>query len=141
MSSTLTKNRRAYYDYEVVKSFTAGIVLDGFEVKPIKEGKVSIGEAHCYFKGNELFVNNMTITESKHGTTNTPKKLLLNKKELIELSEKVAQKGLTIIPLKLFMKQALIKVEIGLCKGKKNFDKRESIKEKDIKRQNDRENI
>ena len=109
----IVKNRKAYYDYEVIKSFTAGIMLEGFEVKPIKEGNVSIGEGHCYFKGNELFVTNLTITESKRGTTNTPKKLLLNKKELNELSEKVAQKGLTIIPLKLFMKQALIRLRLA----------------------------
>jgi SsrA-binding protein len=114
-------------------------MLEGYEVKPIKAGNVSIGEGHCYFKGNELFLTNLTVTESKRGTTNTPKKLLLNRKELNELSDKVAQKGLTIIPLKLYMKQALIKIEIGLCKGKKNYDKRESIKAKDIKRQNDRE--
>ena len=131
------KNKKAYYNYEVLETFTAGIMLLGPEVKSIKGGKCSIGESHCYFKDEELYVKNLTITESIGDTTDRPKKLLLRKKELKELSEKVAQKGLTIVPLKMFTKKALIKMEIGLCRGKKLHDKRASIKERDIKRELD----
>ena len=117
MGSTLTKNRKAYYNYEVKETFTAGIMLKGPEVKPIKEGKVSIGESHCYFSDGELYIKNITITEASGEITNTPKKLLLKRKELNKLQEEVAQKGLTIIPLKLYTKQALIKVESYMIKG------------------------
>lgn len=131
------KNKKAYYNYEVLETFTAGIMLLGPEVKSIKGGKCSIGEAHCYFKDGELFVKNLTITDSGE-TIDRPKKLLLKKKELNELSEKVAQKGLTIVPLKMFSKKALLKMEIGLCRGKKLHDKRNTIKERDLKRELDR---
>jgi len=92
----IIKNRKAYYDYEVIKTFTAGVMLEGYEVKPIKSGNCTIGEAHCYFKGEELFIKNITISESVGGEINREKKLLLNRKELTELSNKVTQKGLTI---------------------------------------------
>lgn len=142
----ITKNKRAYYDYEIIDIYTAGIVLLGSEVKSIRNKEVSIKEAYCHIDGGEMFIKGMHIAQFKesgiyqnHEPLRT-RKLLLNKKEIIKLEEKASQKGLTIIPLKIIInKKGLIKMDIGLGKGKKNFDKRESIKAKDIERDNKRE--
>ena len=120
------------------------MVLTGTEIKSIREGKVSLEEAYCSFADGELFVINMHIAEYKFGTYNNhePKrdrKLLLNKKELKKLTNKVKEKGFTIIPILLFVNEkGLAKLEIGLAKGKKLYDKRESIKTKDSKRDMER---
>ena len=134
------KNRKARFEYEIISKYTAGIVLQGTEIKAIREGKASIAESFCEFSNNELFAINMTIQEYSHGNSfnHTPKserKLLLNRKELKKLEKEVKNSGLTIIPLLLFTNEkGLAKIEIALCRGKKHFDKRETMKDRDNKR-------
>ena len=134
------KNRKARFEYEILDRFTAGIVLQGTEIKAIREGKASIAEAFCEFTNNELFVINMTVQEYSHATNfnHNPKserKLLLNRSELKKLEKQVKNTGLTIIPLLLFTNDnGLAKIEIALSRGKKQFDKRESLKDQDNKR-------
>ena len=134
------KNRKARFEYEILDRFTAGIVLRGTEIKAIREGQASIAEAFCEFSNNELFVINMTVQEYSHATNfnHNPKserKLLLNRSELKKLEKQVKNTGLTIIPLLLFTNDnGLAKIEIALCRGKKQFDKRESLKDRDNKR-------
>lgn len=138
------KNRKAFFEYIILDKFISGIVLTGTEIKSIREGKASLDESYCAFQGNELFVIHMHIAEYKFGTFNNhePKrdrKLLLNQKELKKLSLKVKEKGFTIVPILLFINdKGLAKLEIGVAKGKKLFDKRESLKTKDIKRELER---
>jgi SsrA-binding protein len=133
-------NKRAKFDYEIIDKYTAGIVLTGTEIKSIRLGKASIAESFCEFHNNELFVINSHIEEYQYGThynhrTKSERKLLLNKKELNSLLKSVQNKGLTIIPLRLFTNEkGLAKLDIALCKGKKNYDKRDSIKDRDVKR-------
>ena len=141
----LIKNKRATFDYELVDKFTAGIVLVGTEIKSIRLGKASLVDTFCFFAGsNELWVKNMNISEYSFGSYNNhlprrDRKLLLNRKELIKLQREVKDNGMTIVPTKLFINdKGLCKVEIALARGKKEYDKRESIKEKDAKRDIDR---
>ncbi len=134
------KNRKARFEYEILDKFVAGIVLRGTEIKAIREGQASITEAFCEFSNSELFVINMTIQEYSHAThyNHNPKserKLLLNRNELKKLEKQVKNSGLTIIPLVLFTNdKGLAKIEIALCKGKKLYDKRETMKDRDNKR-------
>lgn len=138
------KNRRASFEYALLDKYTAGIQLTGTEIKSIRAGKASLEDAFCLFLNSELWVRNMHIAEYKLGThfNHEPKrdrKLLLNKKELRKLQEKVKVKGLTIITTQLFINEkGLAKLNIALAKGKNLYDKRESIKEKDSKREIDR---
>jgi SsrA-binding protein len=138
------KNKRAYFEYEVLEKFVAGIQLVGTEIKSIRGGKASIGEAYCRFTKQELYVVNMNISEYDFGNINNhearrDRKLLLNKKELDKLQKKTKESGLTIIPLKMFLNdRGLAKMEIAMAKGKKTHDKRETLKEKDDKRDMDR---
>jgi len=138
------KNRKAGYEYFLVDKYTTGIQLLGTEIKSIREGKVSLAEAYCTFRGNELFVINMHIAEYQYGThyNHEPKrdrKLLLTKKELKKLGIKIKERGFTIIPTFLFInKKGLAKLEIAVAKGKKLYDKRESLKAKDTRRELDR---
>ena len=141
----LIKNKRATFDYELVDKFTAGIVLVGTEIKSIRLGKASLVDTFCFFAGNnELWVKNMNISEYSFGSYNNhlprrDRKLLLNRKELIKLQREVKDNGMTIVPTKLYINdKGLCKVEIALARGKKEYDKRESIKEKDAKRDIDR---
>lgn len=141
----LIKNKRATFDYELVDKFTAGIVLVGTEIKSIRLGKASLVDTFCFFAGNnELWVKNMNISEYSFGSYNNhlprrDRKLLLNRKELIKLQREVKDNGMTIVPTKLFINdKGFCKVEIALARGKKEYDKRESIKEKDAKRDIDR---
>jgi SsrA-binding protein len=141
----LIKNKRATFDYELVDKFTAGIVLVGTEIKSIRLGKASLVDTFCFFAGNnELWVKNMNISEYSFGSYNNhlprrDRKLLLNRKELVKLQREVKDNGMTIVPTKLFINdKGLCKVEIALARGKKEYDKRESIKEKDAKRDIDR---
>lgn len=141
----LIKNKRATFDYELVDKFTAGIVLVGTEIKSIRLGKASLVDTFCFFAGNnELWVKNMNISEYSFGSYNNhlprrDRKLLLNRKELIKLQREVKYNGMTIVPTKLFINEkGLCKLEIALARGKKEYDKRESIKEKDAKRDIDR---
>ncbi|TDS66126.1 SsrA-binding protein SmpB [Myroides indicus] len=132
-------NKRAKFDYEILDRYTAGIVLTGTEIKSIRLGKANIAESFCEFQEHELFAVNMQIEEyaySKHFNhkAKTERKLLLNKKELKKLLKDVQNKGLTIIPLRLFINEkGLAKLDIALCKGKKNYDKRETIKDRENK--------
>ncbi len=135
------KNRKARFEYEILDKYVAGIVLRGTEIKAIREGKASIAEGFCEFNEHqELFVINMTIEEYSHAShySHLPKserKLLLNRQELKKLHKDVRNSGLTIIPLLLFTNdKGMAKLEIALCRGKKLYDKRESLKEKDSKR-------
>ena len=133
-------NKRARFDYEILDKYTAGIVLTGTEIKSIRLGKASIAESFCEFHVEELFVINSNIEEYLYGNhynhkAKSERKLLLNKKELKSLLKSVQNKGLTIIPLRLFTNEkGLAKLEIALCKGKKNYDKRETIKDRDVKK-------
>jgi SsrA-binding protein len=134
------KNRKAKFNFEFLEKFTAGIVLKGTEIKSIREGKASIAESFCEFQDGELFVINMNVQEYSHAThfNHAPKserKLLLNKRELKKLEREVRNSGLTIIPLDLYINEkGLAKLDITLAKGKKDFDKRDTIKERDTKR-------
>lgn len=135
------KNRRASFEYFILDEFEAGLVLTGTEIKSLREGKANINDAYCTFKGNELFVFNMHIAEYIYGTYNNhnPKrerKLLLNRTELKKLLGKVKEKGFTIVPVLLYINEkGLAKLSIALAKGKHSYDKRESLKNKDMKRE------
>ena len=138
-------NKRARFDYEILETYTAGIVLSGTEIKSIRLGKANITESFCEFNnGMELFAINTYIEEYSFGNqfnhkARSERKLLLNKRELKSLHKNVQTKGLTIIPLKLHTNEkGLAKLDIGLCRGKKTYDKRESLKEQDTKRDLDR---
>jgi len=138
------KNKKASFDYEFVETYTAGIVLTGTEIKSIRLGKVSLVDTYCYFVGGELWVKNMNIAEYFYGSYNNhqarrERKLLLTKKELRSLQQQEKNPGFTIVPVRLFINEkGLAKVVIALARGKKEFDKRQSIKEKEDKREMDR---
>ena len=138
------KNKRASFEFEFLDIYVAGIQLTGTEIKSIRESKANITDGFCIFIKGELWARNIHIAEYKEGSYNNhePKrdrKLLLNKTELRKLANKSKDKGLTIVPLRLFINsKGLAKLEIALAKGKKLYDKRESLKEKDAKRQIDR---
>lgn len=137
-------NRRASFEYELLEKFSAGIVLRGTEIKSLREGKANLQDAFCMFKDEELWIKNMHISEYSHGNLMnhdplTLRKLLLSKKELGRLHAKVKERGFTIIPIKIFFSErGFAKVDIALARGKKSFDKRASIREKDMKRESDR---
>src|SRR6056297_3077328 len=138
------KNKKASFEYEFIETFVAGIKLTGTEIKSIRQGKASIAEAYCYFDRGELWVKSMHIAEYAFGNRfnhemKRERKLLLNKKELRKLQRKIKEKGLTIIPTRLFVNdRGWAKMKIALAKGKKVYDKRQSIKEKDMKRDMER---
>jgi len=139
------KNKRAFYEYFISDEVTAGIMLTGTEIKSIRNGKVNITDAYCTFIGNELFIRNMFIAEYKYSSYNAheprrDRKLLMTARELAKYHNKIKDKGLTIIPLRLFINEkGLAKLDIALAKGKKLYDKRASIKSKDVKRDMERE--
>ncbi len=130
-------NKKARFEYEFIQTEIAGIQLIGSEVKAIREGKASISESYCYFNNGELYVKGMNISEYGYGTTHDTtrdRKLLLKKKELRNLETQLV-KGLTIIPYRIFLNDKnLFKVEVVLARGKKNYDKRETIKKRDVER-------
>ena len=138
------KNRKASYEYEFLEKVEAGIMLKGTEIKSLRDGKASIQESHCYFRKDELFIKGMNISPytqasfASHDITRE-RKLLLKKRELEKFKSKMEEKGLTIIPTKLYINaRGLAKLEIALARGKKIYDKRESIKKKDQNRELDR---
>jgi SsrA-binding protein len=137
-------NRKASYEYEILDRYTAGIVLSGSEIKSIRENGCSISEAFCTFRQSELWVRNMNVPiyDKAVFTNHQPdsvRKLLLRKKELHRIETKVKERGISVIPLRIFSSdRGFLKMEIGLCRGKKSFDKRESIKQKENKRDIDR---
>ncbi len=140
----ITTNKKAHFEYFILKKFEAGINLQGCEVKSIRLGHVSINESFVTFRHNEAFIHNMFIktydkTKSYAPDERKTRKLLLHKSEILELSEKVQQKGLTCVPLRLYFDRQFVKVEIGLCKGKLLHDKRETIKKRDLEKSVQRE--
>ena len=139
----IASNRKAFHDYFVEERFEAGIQLHGTEVKSLRQGTVNLKDAFCHVKNGELFAQGMHISPYEKGNIFNrdplrPKKLLMHKREITRLYGKVKQDGYALIPLSLYFKGPLVKVEIGLCKGKKLHDKRESLAQKDAKRDMDR---
>lgn len=139
----VTTNRKAFHDYIVFEKYVAGIVLSGTEIKSIRQNLVNLKDSFCSFVDNELFLYKCHISPYEHGNryNHEPeriRKLLLTKKELLKISQKVKKEGYTIVPLELFFIQGLAKLEIALVKGKKLHDKREDLAKKDQKREMDR---
>ncbi len=137
------KNRNAYHEYFVEETFEAGISLSGTEVKSIRQGTLNLKEAWCTIKNGELFVQQMHISPYEKGNIFNkdpmrPRKLLMHRKEIMHLLGKVKQDGYSLIPLSVYFRGPLVKLEIGLCKGKKLYDKRESAAKRDAQRQMDR---
>jgi len=143
-SDIVIKNKKAAFEYEIIESLVAGIQLVGTEIKSIRSGKANLTDSYCQFLNGELWVKNMHISEYELGTCNNhiakrDRKLLLQKRELLKWQRKIKETGLTIIPLKLFVNpKGFAKLEIALCRGKKIYDKRDSIREKDHLREMDR---
>jgi len=137
-------NRAASHEYFILDRIEAGIVLDGGEVKSLRLGNCNLKDSFCSVHNGELLIRNMHISVyDKAGAFNEKnarrdRKLLLHKNEIIKLREKVEQKGLTVVPLKMYFKQAIIKMELGVCRGKHTYDKKQALKEKDLKREKDR---
>jgi SsrA-binding protein len=140
MYKVITTNKKAYHDYYVLEVFEAGIVLKGTEVKSVKQGRINLKDSYAKIKDGEVFLFNAHISAYKHGNVfnhdpTRTRKLLLNRKEIDKVSGKINEKGLTLVPLKVYLKKGLVKIELGLCKGKKEYDKREDIKRRDIERE------
>ena len=139
--STEIKNRSAYFEYFIDAKYDAGIMLTGTEVKSLREGKASFNDSYCLVHKGEVWIKSLYIAEYSHGTANNhdpvrERKLLLNKKEIKKIESKLKEKGYTLIPLRIFFNEKnLAKVEIGLGKGKKMHDKRETIKQRDVERE------
>lgn len=137
----LVLNRKARYEYAVIEEFTAGIVLFGSEVKSIRSGNVTLSESFIFIKDGEVWIKNMHVAKYKQShklefhDESRDKKLLLNKKEIERIIKKVIDKGTTIIPLGIFISNNKLKIKIAVAKGKKDYDKRNSIKERDLKRE------
>lgn len=141
---TVARNKKAYHDYFVLESFEAGIELFGTEVKSVRQGKVNLKDAWCSIEGGEIFVNGMHISPYEFGNifNRDPmrkRRLLMHKREINRLYGTVKQEGLTLIPLSAYFNRGRLKIQVGLCKGKKNYDKRESIARKDAEREAARE--
>jgi len=134
------QNRKARYEYEILETFEAGLVLKGTEIKSIREGKANIKDSYAIIKNNEAYILNMHISPYEQGNifnheeTRT-RKLLLHKKEILKLKSKLELEGLTLIPLKVYFVKNKAKLELGLARGKKLYDKRETIKKRDVERQ------
>ena len=141
---TVCENRKARHDYFIHETYEAGIELFGTEVKSIREGKVSLKEAWCSVDHGELYLKQMHISPYERGSFSNrdplrPKRLLMHKKEINRLLGKIKEKGFTLVPLQVYFKGSLVKVEIGLARGKKLYDKREDIAKKDARREMERE--
>ena len=139
----VAQNKKAFHDYFVLDRFEAGIELCGTEVKSIRQGKLNLKDSWCAIVDGELFVNGMHISPYEHGNIfnrdpDRPKRLLLHKREIRKLHALVKQDGYALVPLSVYFKDARVKVEVGVCKGKKNYDKREDAAERDAKREIDR---
>ena len=135
----IATNRKANFEYEILNRYEAGIVITGTEVKSIRDGKVNIQESYGRIVNDEVWIINSHINEYKYGNINNHeplrnRKLLLNKREIRKIKQQLQEKGLTLVPLKVYFKGSLVKIEIGIAKGKKLYDKRESIKKRDIER-------
>ena len=139
----IAQNKKAYHDYFVDEKYEAGIELFGTEVKSIRQGRVNVKESYCDIKDGEVFVVGMHISPYEQGNVFNkdplrPKKLLLHKKEILKLFGLVSQKGYTLVPLQIYLKNSMVKVEIGLCRGKKLYDKRDDMARNDAKRDMER---
>jgi len=135
----IATNRKANFEYEILIRYEAGFVITGTEVKSIRDGKINIQESYGRIINDEVWIINSHINEYKYGNINNHeplrnRKLLLNKREIRKIKQQLQEKGLTLVPLKVYFKGSLVKVEIGIAKGKKLYDKRESIKKRDIER-------
>ena len=137
---TEIKNKKAYFDYEILEEIETGIVLTGTEIKSIRMGNANLKDSYAVVRNNEVYLLNMHISEYKEGNIfnheeKRTRKLLLHKKEILKLRDKINLNGYTLVPLKLYFKGNKVKILLGLAKGKKIYDKRESIKERDINRE------
>ena len=142
-SRVITVNRKAYHNYHIEESFEAGIVLKGSEIKSVRAGKVNLSDAYAKPENGELWLHNSHIASYDAASYNThepvrPRKLLLHRKEIDNLASKVVQKGLTLVPLKLYIKHGLAKLELGVARGKRVYDKRETIARRDADREVER---
>ncbi len=143
-SKTIAQNRKARFDYTIEESYECGIELKGTEVKSVKEGNISFPDAFAEIYRNEVWLKGFHISEYVFSSVfnhnpDRPKKLLLHKEEIKKISRKIDQKGYTLIPLDVYLKDGRVKISLGVCKGKKQFDKRETIKSRDINRDIQRE--
>lgn len=134
------KNKKAYFDYEILDTYETGIVLTGTEIKSIREGNVNLKDSYGVIRNNEIYLLNMHISEYKEGNIfnheeKRTRKLLLHKKEILKIKDKVALEGITLVPLKLYFNKNKVKILLGIAKGKKVYDKRESIKKRDTERE------
>jgi SsrA-binding protein len=134
------KNRQVYHEYFIDAKYDAGMVLLGTEIKSLRQGKVSFNDSYCLLDDGEIWLKSLHIAEYSHGTTNNhdpvrDRKLLLEKREIKKIAAKLKEKGYTLVPLSIYFKGRLAKIEIGLAKGKKHHDKRETIKQKDVERE------
>jgi SsrA-binding protein len=139
----VAKNKKAYHDYFVQEKYEAGIELTGTEVKSVRQGTINLKDSYCTIKNGEIFVQNLHISPYEKGNIFNkdplrPKRLLMHKREIMKLYGQIKQEGLTLIPLTVYFKGPLVKLELGLCKGKKMHDKRESTARKEIEREMDR---
>ena len=139
----ISQNKKAYHDYFVEEKYEAGVELFGTEVKSIRAGKVNVKESYCDIKDGEVFVVGMHISPYEQGNVFNkdplrPKKLLLHKREILKLFGLVSQKGYTLVPLQVYLKNSRVKIEIGLCRGKKLYDKRDDMAARDAKRMMER---
>lgn len=138
---TEIRNRQAYYDYFIDDKYDAGMVLTGTEVKSLRAGRASFNDSYCYFHRGEIWIKSLHIAEYSHGTSanhdpTRERKLLLSKRELKKIEAKIKEKGITVVPLRIFFSEkGLAKIELGLGKGKKLYDKRETIKQRDTERE------
>ncbi len=141
----ICSNKYAFHEYSVLETYEAGIVLEGSEVKSLRAGNVNLKDSFCLIQNGEAFIKNMHIAiYDKAGAFNSKdskkdRKLLLHKNELLRIKSKVSEQGLTLVPIKLYFKEALIKVELGLCRGKHTYDKKRDLMEKDLNREKLRE--
>ena len=137
---TEISNKKAYFDYEILETYETGIVLTGTEIKSIREGNVNLKDSYGVIRNNEIYLLNMHISEYKEGNIfnheeKRTRTLLLHKKEILKIKDKVALEGITLVPLKLYFNKNKVKILLGIAKGKKVYDKRESIKKRDTERE------
>ena len=139
----ISDNRKAYHDYFVEEKVEAGIILTGTEIKSIRNGRVNLKDSYARIENGEVWLHQMHISPYEQGNrfNHEPlrkRKLLLNRSEIIKLIGKVQQQGLTLIPTKIYLRRGMAKIELGVCRGKKNYDKRQDIAERDAKREIER---
>lgn len=140
---TIVQNRRARHDYHVLDRFEAGIELRGTEVKSLRGGHISLKDSYADVENGEMFLVGAHIHPYEKGNIynhdpERPRRLLMHKREIVRLGAQIAEKGLTLVPLRVYFKQGRVKVELGLCRGKQTVDKRQTLRERDIKRETDR---